>query len=111
MPGRVPSPQGLSGVGCPGAVCILMSILLPQEGLPLKRSHTQVISLNLLPILTGQIKARACDWAVEGKGVKEWRKGEEAEEEGQRKKRWKESGREPHGLEKPQVARGVIAVE
>ena len=24
--------------------------------------------MNLLPILTGQIKARACDWAVEGKG-------------------------------------------
>ena len=23
--------------------------------------------MNLLPILTGQIKARACDWAVEGK--------------------------------------------
>jgi hypothetical protein len=24
--------------------------------------------VNLLPILTGQIKARACGWAVEGKG-------------------------------------------
>lgn len=24
--------------------------------------------MNLLPILTGQIKAKACDWAVEGKG-------------------------------------------
>ena len=24
--------------------------------------------MNLLPILTGRIKARACDWAVEGKG-------------------------------------------
>ena len=30
-------------------------------------SHTQVISCEPLPILTGQIKARACDWAVEGK--------------------------------------------
>ena len=24
--------------------------------------------MNLLPILAGQIKTRACDWAVEGKG-------------------------------------------
>jgi hypothetical protein len=24
--------------------------------------------VTLLPILTGQIKARACDWAVKGKG-------------------------------------------
>jgi hypothetical protein len=32
------------------------------------RSHTQVISLNLLFSLTGQIKARANDWAIEGKG-------------------------------------------
>lgn len=31
-------------------------------------SRSQVISLNLLPILTVQIKARADDWAVEGKG-------------------------------------------
>ena len=34
--------------------------------------------MNLLPILTGQIKARACDWAVEGKGgagdFREWTK-------------------------------------
>ena len=44
---------------CPGAVCILMLILLSQEGLPLTRSRscTQAIPLNLLPILTGQIKA------------------------------------------------------
>lgn len=34
--------------------------------------------MNLLPILTGQIKARVCDWIVEGKGgaggFREWRK-------------------------------------
>jgi hypothetical protein len=29
------------------------------------RSHTQVMSDK---ILIGEIKARACDWAVEGKG-------------------------------------------
>ena len=47
-------------MGFPGAACILMLILPPQEGLPQKRSrsHTQVITMNLL-ILTGQIKARA----------------------------------------------------
>ena len=50
-------------VGCPDAVCILMLILLPQEGLPL----THVISLNFLPILTGQIKARPDDWSVKRK--------------------------------------------
>ena len=37
-----------------------------------------------LPSLTGQIKARACDWAVEGKGgaggFREERKGKETEE-------------------------------
>ena len=31
----------------------------------MSRSHTQVISVE---VLIGQIKARACDWAVEGKG-------------------------------------------
>ena len=33
------------------------------------------------------------------------------EEQGWRKKRWKEDGAEPHGLEKPQVARDLIAEE
>lgn len=33
-----------------------------------KQISTQVTSLNLLPILNGQIKAGADDWAVEGKG-------------------------------------------
>jgi hypothetical protein len=32
------------------------------------RLHTQVTSLNLLLILTLQIKARADDWTMEGKG-------------------------------------------
>jgi hypothetical protein len=40
------------------------------------RSPTQVISLNLLPILTDQIKVRAYDWAMKGKsgtlGLGEW---------------------------------------
>jgi hypothetical protein len=39
--------------------------------------------VNLLPILTGQIKARACDWTVEGKGraggLREWGKSREQE--------------------------------
>jgi hypothetical protein len=34
--------------------------------------------VDLLPILTGPIKARACDWALEGKGgaggFREWGK-------------------------------------
>ena len=30
--------------------------------------------MNLFPILTGQIKARPCDWAMEEKGFKEWGK-------------------------------------
>ena len=38
--------------------------------------------MNLLPILTGQIKARACDWAVEGKGgAGGFREGKERDEE------------------------------
>jgi hypothetical protein len=50
-----------------------------------------VISWKLLPILSGQIKARGDDRAMEGKGGmggrREWKK-----------KRWKENGGEPHGL-------------
>ena len=65
-------------MGCPGVLCILMLILLPQEGL--RGFHT-----NLLPILTGQIKARTCDWEVEGKGgaggFRKWRKSKEQERE------------------------------
>jgi hypothetical protein len=47
-----------------------MLILLPQEGLP-QRGVDHILrwfSVNLLPFLTGQIKARACVWAGEGKG-------------------------------------------
>lgn len=61
--------------GCPGTVCTLISILLPREGLPLmrSRSHTQVISLNLHPILTGRIKARANRWLDNGWEKWDWR--------------------------------------
>ena len=60
-------------MGCLDDVYILMSILLPQERLPpnlrpRSGSCTQVISLALLLILTGRIKAGADDWAMEGKG-------------------------------------------
>lgn len=44
--------------------------------------------MNLLPSLTCQLKARVCDWAVEGKGrAGGFREGEEKdkETEGQRK--------------------------
>ena len=90
-------------MGFPGAVCILMLILLPQEGLPPMRgsSPTQTISLKLLPVLTGHIKTRARDWALEGKGGSG----------GQREKRRKKDGAGPHGLEKPRVARGCITGE
>ena len=92
-------------VGCPGILCILMLILLLQEGLPQGGEDNILMWFheNLLHSLTGQIKA--CDWAVEGKG------GQEVSE------RREEGGRgggnqhkaEPHGLEKPQVVRGLIA--
>lgn len=53
--------------------------------------------MNFPPILTGEKKARACDWALEGRGgaggFREGRKGKE-------RKRRKEDGAEPHGLEK-----------
>jgi hypothetical protein len=64
-----------------------------------------------------------CDWAVEGKGgaggfrEEEERKEEKGSEEMEedrgrgRKRRWKEDGAEPHGLEKLQVARGLPAEE
>jgi hypothetical protein len=66
--------------------------------------------VNLLPILKDQREARACDWAVEGKGgagsSREERKGRwKMEEEGE------EDGAEVHGLEKSQVAKDLIAGE
>ena len=65
--------------------------------------------MNLLPILTSQIKARACDWVVEGKagmgGLRgRRRRGEDGERGG-----GSQYGAEAHGLEKLQVARGLIA--
>lgn len=75
--------------------------------------------MNLLFILAGQIKARACDWVVEGKCVAGgFREEEERKEErrwgdggdgGRCRKRWKEDGAEPRGLEKPQAARDLPA--
>lgn len=45
------SPAQWATVGCPGDVCVLMLIPLPQEGLPRGRSesHTQVTSLGPSP--------------------------------------------------------------
>ena len=71
--------------------------------------------MNLLPILTGQIKARACDWAVEGKGGAGGFKEEEKrvrhreDRRRQRKRRWKEDKAKPHGLENPQETSALIA--
>ena len=65
-----------------------------------------MISRNLLPILTGHIKGRADDWAVEGKGGAGRVRVEE-----QRKRSWEEDGAGPHGLKKPQVVRGLVAGE
>jgi hypothetical protein len=49
--------------------------------------------VNLLPILTGQIKARACDWAVEGKGRDgSFREGEEGGEGDKEMEERKEDG-------------------
>lgn len=59
-------------MGCPDAVCILMLILLPHEGLLLMSSPlcTRVISCDPSACFNCSIEARACDWAVEGKGGK-----------------------------------------
>ena len=63
--------------------------------------------MNLLPILTGQIKTRACDWAMKGKvGLEVLESGGRTEE-----RSWKKDGAEPHGLEKPHVTRDLIAGE
>lgn len=71
--------------------------------------------MNLLPILTGQVKVRSCDWAVEGKvGLEVFEsrgRVRDDDEEGQKKKRRKEDGTEAHSLEKPGVARDLIAGE
>lgn len=65
--------------------------------------------MNLLLILTGQIKARACDWAVEGKGgAGGFREEEEKKEERKTEEEEVEDGIVPRGLEKPQVTRDLI---
>ena len=70
--------------------------------------------MNILLILSGQIKTRDSDWSVEGKCwagcIREWRKSKE-----QKRKKMEEEGvegrAEPRGLEKLQVARDLIAGE
>lgn len=66
--------------------------------------------MKLRFILTGQIKARDCDWTMEGEGgAGGCREGEGEEGEARRqRKRWKEDGVEPRGPKKPQVARDLI---
>ena len=56
--------------GFPGADYILILILLPQEELPWEEVYNVLgwFHVNILPILTGQIKARAYGWTMEGKG-------------------------------------------
>lgn len=76
-------------MGWPGAVCLQMFTLLPQEGLPPISSpfHTQLISCEHFLHFNLPVKARACDWAVEGNGGagglrvgthrrEKWRRGE-----------------------------------
>ena len=66
--------------------------MVPQEGLaPTSNpSHTQVLSCEPSPHFNWSIKARACDWAVEGKGgtgglrVGAGREAEEDKGEGKR---------------------------
>jgi hypothetical protein len=67
------------------------------------------------------VKARACGWTVEGKGgtgglrVRAGREEKRTREEGERMEKEEEretrNGPEPHGQEKWQVARGLIAGE
>jgi hypothetical protein len=98
-----------------------MLIVLPQEGLHLSSSpsHTQVIACEPF---NWSIKARACDWAVEGKGrTRGVRVGAGTEEkrmrgEGERTEEEEEvhhshDGPEPRDQEKEQITRGIIAGE
>jgi hypothetical protein len=66
-------------------------------------SHTQVISREPSSHLTGQIKARAFDWAAEGKGGVLESGGRERIEEEEVAGRW--------SPEKRQVARDLVAGE
>ena len=69
--------------------------------------------MNLLPILTGQIEARACDWTVKGKGgtrdLREEGGGERMEEE-ELKARMEQNHRDGDA-NKGEVTRGLIAGE
>ena len=56
--------------------------------------------MNVLPILNGQIKTRACDWAVEEKGgAGGFREGEEREEERERRRQRRERKTEEEEME------------
>ena len=62
-------------------VCIFCP--LKRDALTRSRSHTQVMPGK---ILIGQIKARACDWAVEGKhSAESFRGGREGERREERR--------------------------
>ena len=108
-------------MGCHDAVCILILILIPQEGLPpmSSLSCTQVISCEPSPHFNWSIKARACDWAVEEKGGTGGSTGGQVEKgrktigEGEVRGREGRSsnGPEPRDQEKLQVAKGHIAGE
>ena len=97
-------------MGCLDSVCILVLILLPQEILPFDKqliTYSGDVMRIICPFLTGQIKARACDWAVEGKGGTRGledlgKEGGEKKKRGQRskksrrgRKRRKRNGAEP----------------
>jgi hypothetical protein len=66
--------------------------------------------INLLPMLICKIKARADDWAEKGRWS--WklreRRRRHGRERGWQRRKWKESRAEAHGLENPQVLRGLI---
>ena len=77
--------------------------------------------MNLLSILTGCIKARVCDWAIEGKsGAGDFREAKTEKEEGDEEMKEAEEvrGRKGGGKmekntlpEKPQIARVLKAGE
>lgn len=64
---------------------------------------------------TQVIRARVCDWAIEGKGgavgFREWKRKEEGGGRRWRDSWWKEDGAETHDLEKPKEARDLIPGE
>ena len=75
------------------------------------RSHIQVI---LGEILVGQINARSCDWAVEGKGraetIREGREeGGKTENGGRRLRKKRLKTEQTHNVWKTQIAKDFIA--